>query len=182
MCEIISVAVDPKTAEVFWEPGVEHHTQLCQLKGIQYDRVFKPDIHLYNKQIDFHDGPIAFKSRKMPDDGFFIRNIVNMALSKDAKDQWEARDYVYQWGADHQKSVFKWMEEHIADYKKLIGFADHSWNPYHFRGTVEDGRFHKAIDGLSRYAIEADTDSRELLHETWRRDFQKADNRVAVWK
>ena len=173
MCEIISVAVEPRKAEVFWAPGIEHHTELCKLTGLNYDRVFKPDIHLYNKQIDFHDGPIALK-RNPPQDGNFI---YQMLRKPD-----EYGEFLYTWDERHQASVMEWMGKHIADYRKLVSFADHSWNPYHFRGTVSGGMFHEAIDGLDRGAIESNVADRELLHEAWRRDFHKTDNRAAIWK
>jgi hypothetical protein len=181
MCQIVSVAVDPVSMEVFHKPGSWSHSEICLSLGLDYDRVFKPEITLAQKSIVFQDGPVALK-RRLPDE------LVQAILSQLKMDQVKGAEAVldlnlmFKWTADHATAVKKWTEANIGDHKSLIDYSEHTFDAGYYKTTIvktpDTVKFHKLVDEARP---QTDRD-KALLREYWKRNFEKRENRVAVWK
>jgi hypothetical protein len=192
MCNIISVAVHPTTLEVFSKEGMWHHTDICNAYGLEYDKMFKPDIILSSKKVVFNDGDIALK-RTVPDD--LVRMLLKeMELEGDGSSA-ELR-FFHKWQPKHEAAVQRWIQKEVPDARGLIGYSEHTFNPLDFKKTLKTtpatapaigvmeashAKLHAAVAAMNKGNVD-DIKVTAMVREMWKRTFEKPENRVPVWR
>ncbi len=90
--------------------------------------------------------------------------------------------FMFEWKVEHAQAVEKWKAEHIPTYKKLIDFSEHTFDSGYYKTTIiktpETLKFHKVVEE----ARPQSSRDHSLLREYWKRNFEKEENRVPVWK
>lgn len=184
MCEIVSVAVHPQTLEIFHKPGMWHHTDICKAFGLEYDRMFKPDLVLADRSVRFNDGDVVIAGPKLPPE--LERLLLEEAQKSDAE---FSLKYTLRWQEKHEKAVKRWMEENLGTGKQLIGFSEHSWVPNHYLGTLrepkQNGSMLASVNELMKRRIPyPEVPSREslVLRTAWQRLFEKPSLLSEAWR
>lgn len=182
MCQVISVAVHPVTLEVFHKEGSWSHTEICVSHGLDYDKVFKPEIILANKSINFIDGPIALKRTVPPE--LLQELMLKMGVTPDQKvDALCQLSFVHNWTPEHETAVRKWLADKAGSATKLIDFAQHTWNRNEYSPTINTTtsigqKFHQYFD----FARPQSVRDNGILKMYWQRTFEKTEARVPVWR